>query len=237
MKTNQILWLSIILSLGMITAGYFIGNTLVKSKMHDRSVTVKGLAEREVDANLAVWPISFSETSNELSEIQAQLDKKTEIIYNFLVNQGFSQEEIANGIPTINDVFADRYAARDQFNTFRYIGNSNMTVRTKDIKKLNNAIANISKLIGQGIVLNQNNYWQTVEYLYTDLNVIKPEMIEEATKNAREAAEKFAQDSGSKVGKIKNASQGLFTITNRDINSPHIKNVRIVTTIEYYLND
>jgi hypothetical protein len=96
---------------------------------------------------------------------------------------------------------------------------------------------NITSLIGQGIVLSQTNYWQQAEYLYTSLNDIKPVMIEEATKNARQAAGKFAVDSDSKVGKIKKASQGLFTITNRDMNSPHIKKVRVVSTIEFYLDD
>ena len=237
MKTHHLLLITIILSLGIAIAGYFVSTTLLKSKKYDRSVIVKGLAEREVEANLAIWPISFSETSNDLTEIQSQLDYKTQIIHNFLAEQGFIENEISNGIPTIHDMLADRYAARDQLNMFRYIGNSNITVRTTDIQKLNKAISQISNLIGKGIVLSQDNYWQMVEYLYTDLNLIKPAMIEEATRNAREAAEKFAQDSGSRVGKIKKASQGLFTITDRDVNSRHIKNVRVVTTIEYYLID
>jgi hypothetical protein len=93
------------------------------------------------------------------------------------------------------------------------------------------------ELIGKGIVLVGENYGRTTEFLFTGLNDIKPAMIQEATKNAHTAAEQFAKDSGSKVGKIKNASQGLFTITDRDMNTPDKKNVRVVTTVEYYLND
>lgn len=237
MKSNHLIPASLILSVGILLAGYFVGNLFVKAKKLDRSVTVKGLAEREVVADLAIWPLNFTEGSNDLAEIERNINSKSQVVIRFLKDAGFREEEISRGVPAIQDAWANPYTTRDQLAGYRFIGNFDITVRTGDIPMLQKAMEGITGLIGQGIVIGQANYWQQVEYLYTALNDIKPAMIEEATKNAREAAEKFAVDSDSKVGKIKTASQGLFSITNRDMNSPHIKTVRVVTTVEFYLND
>jgi hypothetical protein len=235
-QSSQLIPAALFLAIGLGIAGYFIGNALVKARKLDRSVVVKGLAEREVDADLAIWPIKVFDASNNLSELERSIKTKSERIREFLNEQGFSSREISSGIPTITDAWANPYGGNQQ-NAYRYSGNFEITVRTSDIEKLDAAINGIAGLIGEGIVIGQNNYWQQVEYLYTKLNEIKPEMIEEATKNAREAAEKFAVDSKSEVGKIKRANQGLFTISNRDMNSPQIKKVRVVSTIEFYLKD
>lgn len=237
MKSKELIPAAIILSLGLILGGYFIGNFFVKAKKFDRSVVVKGLAEKEVLADLAIWPMKFTEASNDLAEIERNINTKSRIVIDFLKERGVTEEEISKGVPAITDALANPYTQQGQTAANRYTGSFDITVRTSDIPKLKRAMEDITSLIGKGIVIGQANYWQQVEYLYTALNEIKPGMIEEATKNARQAADKFAVDSDSKVGKIKTASQGLFTISDRDMNSPHIKTVRVVTTIEFYLED
>lgn len=226
-----------ILSIGLIVAAFILGQSVIRFKKIDRSVVVKGLAEMEADANLAVWPITFSEASNNLAELQSTLERKQGIILSFLQGVGFTESEIAKGMVNIGDQKANMYGSGNQYVEFRYIGRAQFTVRTDQISRMNKAISKLTDLVGQGIVLNQDQYMSQVQYLYTDLNKIKPAMIEEATKNARQAAEKFAIDSNSKVGKIKKATQGLFTIEDRDMNTPYRKIIRVVTTVEYYLVD
>ncbi|MFA5815579.1 MAG: SIMPL domain-containing protein [Bacteroidales bacterium] len=225
------------LALGLVIAALVLGNSLIKFKKLDRSVVVKGLAEMEVDANLAVWPITFSEASNNLSELQSTLDRKQKIILDFLTNAGFTKDDIAIGMININDQKANIYGGNNQFVEFRYVGRAQMTVRINQAALMTAAITRLTDLVGKGIVLNQDQYMSQVQYLFTQLNSIKPAMIESATINAREAAEKFASDSKSKVGKIKKATQGLFTIEDRDMSTPYKKIIRVVTTVEYYLVD
>ncbi len=225
------------LALGLVIAALVLGGSIIRFKKLDRSVIVKGLAEMEVDANLAVWPITFSEASNNLMELQSTLDRKQKIILDFLAEGGFTQDEISIGMVNINDQKANIYGGNNQYVEYRYIGRAEMTVRTTKTDRMTKAISRLTDLVGKGIVLNQDQYQSQVKYLFTDLNSIKPGMIESATKNAREAAEKFASDSKAKVGKIKKATQGLFTIEDRDMNTPYIKIVRVVTTVEYYLVD
>jgi hypothetical protein len=238
MRTNLIyILVALILSIGIVIAGYQVGNMHLNGLKFQRYVSVKGLAEREVDANLAIWAFRMTTASNDLNYLQKKLENDTRIIEDFLSGEGFGTEEFSAGVAEIQDLETFSYGSPNQTNSFRYIAKKDFTIRTSDISKLHTARGNISSLIGEGIVLESKNQWQGVEYLFTRLNEIKPAMIEEATKNAREAAQKFAQDAGSKVGKIKSASQGLFTITDRDINTGYIKNVRIVTTIDFYLED
>lgn len=227
---------SLILALGVVIAGYFIGQTLVAGKKLDRTVVVKGLAVKEVEANLAVWPMQITLSSNELNELQDQLEKQTQALMKFFMTNGFDESELNISSPNIQDSQAQLYGGQSG-GPYRYIAQTDITLRTTDLAKLNVATKKIPSLIGQGIVIGSKNQWQPIDYSFTRLNDIKPGMIEEATKNAREAAENFARDSGSKVGKIKSATQGLFTISNLDENTGHIKNVRIVSTIEFYLED
>ncbi|MBR9999230.1 MAG: SIMPL domain-containing protein [Cyclobacteriaceae bacterium] len=228
--------IALILSVGIILAGNLVGKMHLNGLKYQRYVSVKGLAEREVDANLAIWPFRMTIASNDLNLLQKKLENDSRIILNFLSEEGFDSE-FSTGVAEIQDSQTFNYGSPNQSNSLRYIARKDFTIRTPDIPKLHRALGNISSLIGKGIVLESKNQWQGVEYLFTDLNEIKPGMIEEATKNAREAAQKFAQDAGSKVGKIKSANQGLFTISDRDINTGYIKNVRIVNTIDFYLED
>jgi hypothetical protein len=228
MKTD---WLKIVLICSSIViAGYFIGNMHKTGKKYDRFVQVKGLSEREVNADLAVWPINITLTG---SDIESQ---NTDV-YKFFIDQGFDQNELTKGNTNINDVRADIYNSNFQNNAFRYLAKSEFTVRTNDIDKLQKALSESLELMSKGIILGSKNTWRPIEYIFTGLNELKPPMIEEATKNAREVAEKFARDSDAEVGEIRMASQGLFSITDRDENTPQIKLVRVVSTIDFQLEN
>ncbi|GAB4243294.1 MAG: SIMPL domain-containing protein [Ekhidna sp.] len=228
---------TIVLSLAIVFAGYFIGQTYVAGKKLDRTVVVKGLAEREVQADIATWPLELTVSGNELGDLQKTLEKQTKILEDFFVSSGFSEEELTVGAPTIHDSRAQLYGGQNTYQKDRYIAKVDFNLRTSNLSQLEEAMYKVPSIIGQGLVIGSKNTWQPVQYNYTKLNDIKPEMIEEATKNAREAAEKFARDSGSEVGKIKSANQGLFSISDLDPNSGVMKKIRIVSTIEFYIQD
>ncbi|MBN1292574.1 MAG: SIMPL domain-containing protein [Candidatus Latescibacteria bacterium] len=226
-----------ILGLSIAVAGISVGVGFYKGRAADRYVTVKGLAEREVDADLAIWPITFNVAGNDLSKIQDGIDSSREIITSFLMETGFKQENISYSAPKITDTQTERQYGNAPQSPYRYVAQATVTTRTKDVQKIRKTMEDSGKLVGKGIVLAAESWQTPTEFIFTALNDIKPEMIEEATKDARKAAEKFAMDSGSKVGKIRNATQGYFAISDRDRNSPELKIVRVVTTIEYYLVD
>ena len=236
MKSNYIIPAAL-LALGIIGAGYLIGNTFLKGKQFDRFVSVKGLSEREVPADLAVWPINIVLTGNDLQSLRREIEAQNEAVYRFFIEQGFEASEVTRGVVNISDARANIYNNASQYSEFRYLAKSELTVRTSDIDKLQRALNESLQLLSQGILFGSKNEWQPVEYIFTGLNELKPEMIEEATKNAREVAEKFARDSDSKVGEIRVARQGLFSINDRDANSPQIKQVRVVSTIDFQLAD
>jgi hypothetical protein len=229
--------LGLAVGLGICIAGLSVSNAVYKLRASQRYVTVKGLAEREVDADLVVWPLTFEVASSDLNDLQKQVDAKRQTVRQFLTAAGFEEAEISQATPRIRDTESEVMYGQGVPPKFRYIAQATLTLRTNKVPVVTAAIEKAGELIGKGIVLVGENYGRTTEFLFTGLNDIKPAMIEEATKNAHKAAEQFAKDSGSKVGKIRSASQGLFTITDRDMNSPDKKNVRVVTTVEYYLND
>lgn len=230
-------WLKVlIVSLSIVIAGYFIGEMNWNSLKNNRRVQVKGLSEREVKANLAVWPMQVTITDNNLASLNNKIELQKKKVFNFFTSKGFTNKELNIGISNITDTKANIYNNNPKQN-FRYLAKTEITLRTSDIQKIKNAQKESINLASEGILINSKNQWRPVEYLFTGLNSIKPEMIEEATKKAKEVAEKFAKDSNSKVGKIKSATQGLFTINDRDSNTPDIKTVRVVTTINYFLED
>lgn len=235
-RTTEYFILGLFVLLGLGTLGYFISKSAISIKASNRHVTVKGLAEKEVKADVAIWPISFNETENELLPLYEKLEQKKSKVLDFLRGQGFSEEEISFNTPVIRDLEADVYYD-DRRKNFRYLAKSTITIHTNSVDKVLKARSKISDLIKAGVAITGSEYENNIQFLYTKLNDIKPQMIEEATKNAREVAEKFARDSGSRLGKIKNASQGVFSITDRDSNTQYLKNVRIVSTIDYYLID
>ena len=230
-------WIKVIvLSLAIVIAGFFIGNMHKTGKKYDRFVQVKGLSEREVKADLAVWPINIVVTGNDLTLLKKQVERQNEDVYRFFIDQGFTPEEITRGMVNISDANANQFN-NAQNNRFRYVAQSDFTVRTREIEKLQKALEASLELMSKGIVLGSKNQWRPIEYVFTGLNELKPPMIEEATKNAREVAEKFARDSNSKVGEIRVARQGLFSINDRDLNTPQIKIVRVVSTFDFQLKD
>ncbi len=228
--------LGVFIFLGLATLGYLLGNAAIKFKEYERTVTVKGLSEREYEADIVIWPIQFTEASNNLGELYDSIERSTEKIRIFLEENGISQEEITFSIPSITDKSAQQYGNQAKAE-FRYTAMQTVTVYSKNIKSVRSVMGTLSVLGKQGIVFSGGNYQSTTEYLFTRLNEAKPSMIEEATRKAREVAEKFASDSKSTLGKIRKASQGQFSINARDKNNPHIKKVRVVSTVEYYLSD
>lgn len=228
---------TLVFATAIILAGYFIGNMHKIGKKYDRFVQVKGLSEREVKADLAVWPINITLTGNDLKTLKQEIERQNEEVNNFFIKQGFGADELTKGSTNIVDIRADIYNSNSRNSEFRYSAKSEFTVRTNDIDKLQKALTESLEFMSKGILLGSKNSWRPVEYIYTGLNEVKPSMIEEATRNARDVAEKFAHDSNSNVGKIRMARQGLFTINDRDENTPQIKIVRVVSTIDFQLED
>jgi hypothetical protein len=225
---------AIALALGIVVAGYFIGEALIHTRSSERQVSVRGLAEREVPANLVLWPIVFSVTSNELVDLQQKADKGVATVRAFLVSD-FPVEQISVSAPRVQDREAQGITG-DGRRLDRYTAEVTVTVRTDKIDVARQAIQRSGELVKQGVAVIRSYEYDT-QYLFTELEQIKPEMIAEATKDARRAAEQFAKDSGSTVGAIRSAQQGLFSIEDRDKFSPEFKKVRVVTTVDYYLGD
>ncbi len=232
---SSVFW-GLFIGVGITVAGFAIGHGIYASRTADRAVSVRGLAEREVDADLAIWPIAFKDAGNDLALLQSSVDAKRETISQFLESEGFSKNEISYSATKINDVQAEMYGNAQTAAKFRYVAQAAVTLRSHNVAGVKKSIERSGLLIAKGVAVAES--WESrTQFLFTGLNKIKPGMIEEATKSAREAAEKFASDSGSKVGKIKSASQGLFEVTDRDANSPDRKLVRVVTRVDYFLID
>jgi hypothetical protein len=239
MKTSSIgsaLVLGVLLCLGLLGLGFQLGNSLVAFRALERTVTVKGLSEREVDADTAIWPITFNEAGNDLNTLFADIQKKNGLIVAFLTAEGFPEASVSTAPPGIVDKLAQGYSGSDRI-PLRYAAQSTLTVYTEDVTRVLQTRKHLVELGRQGIAFAGQGYQAQTEFLFTGLNRIKPDMIQEATRNAREVADKFAQDSQSRLGRIKEARQGQFSITDRDSNTPYIKKVRVVSTITYYLTD
>lgn len=229
-----ILGASIFLGLGVL--GYQLAGAAIHFKAYERSVKVKGLSERELPANIVIWPIVFTEAGNDLGGLYASIDASTKKINDFLVTKGIDNTEITVSTPSITDKLAQQYNNTTKVE-FRYTAIQTVTVYSPKVELVRKIMTGLSELGKQGIAFTGGDYQNQTEYIYTGLNEIKPGMIQEATTMAREVALKFAQDSNSKLGKIKQASQGQFEINPRDKNNPHIKKIRVVSTVEYYLSD
>lgn len=233
-KTNFFI-LGVFIFLGLSTLGYFFKNAVVEYKQYDRTVKVKGLSQKEYKADIVIWPISYTQVSNNLEELYKTVEQNNKKIDDFLSSNGIKRSEISFSAPIITDKVAQQYG-NEKIN-YRYNAKQTITVYSKNIDKVRDVKKSLAKLGKQGIVFSGENYNNKTEYIFTRLNEVKPKMIEEATKKAREVAQKFAVDSNSKLGKIKKASQGQFSISQRDKNNPQIKKIRVVSTVEYYLTD
>ena len=224
-----------VLSVAILGCGWILKSAALDVKNMERTVEVKGLAEREVVADTVIWPVQFSDADNNLEKLVERVEQKSTAVVAFLKLHGFDDQEISLSRQSIVDKQAREYGAENQ--QFRYIARANITVYSQQPDKVQNALTKVGQLAKQGIAIVQDNYETRVEYMFTGLNDIKPEMVQEATEKAREVALKFAKDSQSKLGKIRTARQGQFSIIDRDSNTPQIKKVRVVTSVEYYLSD
>lgn len=221
---------------GLIILGAMFPKAVDKFRSYDRTVNVKGLCEMEVKADKVIWPVVYKVMADDIQSIYDQTDSGKATILAFLQAGGIEPSEITVSVPQISDKFATEYG--DNNRQFRYIAKNVITVCTSDVDAVLALMGKQSELLKKGIVTGGSNDWENpVEFKYEGLNSIKPQMIEEATRNARETAQKFAKDSKSKLGKIKTASQGTFSIENRDSNTPYIKTVRVVTSVTYYLKN
>ena len=224
---------------GIALGGFFPGYYYYKTRFDMRTVVVKGLAEKDVKADLAVWNIRFQAADNVLATAKKNIENQEKVIKDFLKKSGFSEDEMIMQGLSMQDAYADSYRDRNTISA-RYTLNQTMTVRSKQVDLVNQIYPQIGDLVSQGVSFNA--YGNGVSYLFTKLNGIKPAMLKEATKNAKQAADEFAVNSASKVGKIRSANQGVFSILPREdipdqtereqIN----KKVRVVSTVEYYLD-
>lgn len=221
------------LMIGLIVGAILLGNAIKASRADDRIVSVKGLCEREVKADRVICPFAYKEGGNNLQQLYNTIEQKNGVIIDFLKDAGLEEQEITVAAPKVVDTRTEWSSSQNQYN---YIITSVVTVCTDKVDKIVQLQSRQGELLQKGIATTNNWEYQTV-YSFTGLNEIKPAMIEIATKNARETAEKFAEDSNSELGKIKRATQGQFTITDRDSNTPYMKNVRVVTSVDYYLKD
>ena len=228
----------VIIALGLLFVGFFPGYYYYHSKFNYNAVTVKGLAETDVEADLAIWEIKYVATGNDLIETKNKLEKQTDAILAFLYDNNFSESEIEIGGIDTNDLMANPYRGNDAI-TSRFILTKTVTVRSNQVHNVAETYTKSSELINSGVVF-ENQYGSPISYIFTKLNDIKPQMLEEATKNARQAALEFAKSSDSRVGKIHSANQGVFSILPRDNSnvseSQQInKKIRVVATVEYFL--
>jgi hypothetical protein len=234
-----------LLALGLIIGGWVLGAEIKATRLGDRYVTVKGLVERKVKSDLAIWPLTYKEAGDDLTSLYAKTEADKKTVMQFLADQGLENNEIELGVIRVVDTQAQEYGGGTRA-PHRYIVEQQITVRTARVDQVAAAAQKTIQLLQKGIVLS-GNPGQGLSYKFTALNSIKPDMITESTRNARAAADRFASDSGSKVGAIRQANQGVFSILPADgggdageggygsADSSLMKTVRVVTTVDYYL--
>lgn len=228
-----------LVGLGLVLGGFFPGYYYYKTTMDFRTVKVKGLAEKDVKADLAIWNIRFQSANDNLNTAKKDIENQQNIITEFLKTAGIKESEMIIQGLTMQDAYADSYRDKSTIPA-RYTLSQTLTVRTEQVDLVNSVFPTMGDLVSKGVVFN--TYGNGVSYLFTKLNDIKPAMLKDATQNAKQAADEFALNSKSKVGKIRSANQGVFSILAREdvpdqsereqIN----KKVRVVSTVEYYLD-
>lgn len=221
--------------LGLFTLGVSLKAAIDRFTDKDRRVTVKGLAEKEVDADKVTWPIQTKEIGNDLPALYSKINSTTAAIKRFLTSNGIKESEISVNAPTVIDLNAERYGENNR--SYRYNITSTIIVTSQNVKLVRSLINRQGELLPQGIAIVDGGYENPIKYEFVAFRDMKPEMMTEAIKNAEKTAQQFAENSNSKLDKIVNADQGQFSIDNRDENTPYIKKVRVVTTITYSLKD
>ncbi|PNS09339.1 SIMPL domain-containing protein [Solilutibacter silvestris] len=239
MQTRTILAATLV-ALGLAVGGWFVSQGLSGLRTGDRYVSVKGSAEKVVDADLVVWPLAHTVSGNDLGEVQHGLETHTAAIREFFKGAGFGDDEIVVAPANLEDRWAYAYGENKPPERYRY--STTVTLRTTKVAKAMDALRHSGDLLAKGVVLGGNGSGESAApsgpvFDYTKLNDIKPALIAEATANARKSAEQFAKDSGARIGGIRTANQGVVDISNRDAGSPQVKKVRVVSTVEYFLKD
>ena len=240
--------LGLCLLLGLVFSGWLLGSEIRDIKLADRSVTVKGLVERTVKSDTAIWTMSFKESSDDLKAGYAKAQTDQNAVLKFLSDNGISGEQIAQKDIGVTDRLTANMNGDQALKGPRFIIQGTIVINSRDVDQVSQTDAKTSDLLAQGIILSSDN----AVYKFTGLNALKPDMITEATKNARDSAARFAADSGAKVGAIRSASQGVFSITaanevsanadegmygsDQQADSSIMKKVRVVASVDYYLN-
>ena len=228
----KILLPSIAIVAGLTLLGFFISKGLTKIANQEQYVTVKGLAEREVLANKVVWPLPYKCVSNDMQKLYGEIEKNKNIVLSYLKDGGITDSEIVVSAPAVTDRLAQSYVPDNI--QFRYQAEAVITVISPQVEKVIELMGKQIELMKDGVIISNEYNYQT-QFEYTALNDIKPEMVEEATRNARAVAQKFAEDSDCELGNIRQATQGQFSISS-DETTPQIKNIRVVTTVKYALD-
>ncbi len=236
--------------LGLVVGGWLLGAQIKAIRLADRYVTVKGLVERTVRSDTAIWAVTFKEAGGDLPAVFARSETDKAAVLKFFADQGMTPQEVTAGQIQVTDKQANEYGGNQAGP--RYIVQQTVTVHSNDVDKVARAGQKTSDLVQAGIVVGGQNGQGGISYLFTGLNALKPDMITEATRNARASADRFAADSGSQVGSIRSANQGVFSISPVDAGSAAaandeapgeqqgadaslMKKVRVVATIDYYL--
>jgi hypothetical protein len=239
--------------IGILAGSYILGKSLENFRKGDRYVTVKGFAEREVKADLALWSIRVRAASNDLSEANRSIELQKTKVVQFLVKHGFDSKEVIQQELRVSDKQAREYSGGNVKDLLRYVVEATILLRTKNVDKAEEVSRMTDELVRAGVILSSRNEWQGEgpKFIFTQLNSIKPEMMAEATRNSKTAAVQFAHESSSALGSIRRASQGLFSIEERDSvtvgqaeggggytmgSSGPFKSVRVVVTVDYFLN-
>lgn len=241
MKNGFSILAALLVAIGLTASGWFVGNGFMRGRAADRFVTVKGVSERDVKADIALWPLRFVATDDDLGQAQKKIESSNKVIVQFLEKCGIEASRAELQALEVTDILANPY--RSGPTTSRFIISQTLMVRSEDSELIRAASQKVGELVDAGVVLSSSHGPSSgPTYLYTRLSDIKPDMIAEATANARKAADQFALDSGSKISGIRRAHQGLFVIKPRD-QAPGImetsqvnKRVRVVSTIEYYID-
>jgi len=232
---RSFLVLGLSLVAGLAIFGAQIGRAVKAGREFDRYLAVKGLSEREVKATLVIWPIRFSVAAEDLGALKTAMEKNRALVLSFLQESGIDSKEITQGLPIVSDREDERIQA-NRPSLARYRGVVTLVVRSPNVDVVKKAIQGADVLLEKGVALAGNESSDRIEFIFNAVNDIKPDMIKEATANARVAAEKFAQDSESKVGRIRKATQGALEIEDRDAASPEKKVLRVVTTVDFFLD-
>lgn len=226
---------SVIMAVAIVILGLCVKWGIDDFANKDRKVTVKGLSEREVEADKVTWPILFNEMGNDLPTLYDHVAVKQQKIRSFLLASGVKEAEITINASKVVDMNANQYT--DNNRSYRYIITGIITVTSKNVSLVRGIIARQGELLKQGIAIVGGDYENPTIYEYVSFTSMKPKMMEEAIQNAEKTAQQFATNSHSKLNKILGADQGQFSIDNRDQNTPWIKKVRVVTTVTYSLKD